>query len=93
MGESERATVSSLDKALDLVLALPERLDPDSPPPLPPVSAQSSRPSPPPAQAGGLASERRNVTFERGTGASAKWSPGLGNLHFHRGRSSLVGVR
>jgi predicted RNA methylase len=53
MGEPERATASSLDKALDLVLALPERLDPESPPP-PPVSASAARPILPPAQAGGL---------------------------------------
>jgi predicted RNA methylase len=43
MGEPERATVSTLDKALDLILALPKRLDPDMP--LPPAPVQMSRPS------------------------------------------------
>ncbi|MDB5580815.1 MAG: methyltransferase domain protein [Bradyrhizobium sp.] len=51
VGEPERATVNSLDKALDLVLALPARLDPDSPPPAP---AHASPPMLSPARAGGL---------------------------------------
>jgi predicted RNA methylase len=50
VGEPECATVNALDQALDLVLALPERLDPDSPPPAP---AHSSPPLPP-ARAAGL---------------------------------------
>lgn len=51
-GDPERATVTSLDKALDLILALPPRLDPESPPPAP---AQVVRPLLPTTRDGLLA--------------------------------------
>lgn len=41
-GAPARTTVSSVDKALDLVLALPPRLDPDTPPPAHPAVVRPS---------------------------------------------------